>query len=259
MKTQNEMMTLVPQKLREIEKEFDVEVLWAIESGSRAWGFESPDSDFDVRFIYKHKPDFYLTLDKGRDVIELPIDETWDVSGWDLDKTLKLLFKSNPTLFEWLQSPIVYHQTDFIERIRKYAQTYFSEKKMLYHYLNTAKGNMQKYLLGEQVKPKKYFYALRPILACRWIEKYHTIPPILFDDLVQDLLPEEMKPHVAALLDLKINHPEETLISPLLPIQDYLEESIREIEAYIQTVKDEKQDISALNHFFLNELGITGQ
>ncbi len=115
--------------MREIEKEFDVEVLWAIESGSRAWGFESPDSDFDVRFIYKHKPDFYLALDKGRDVIELPIDETWDVSGWDLDKTLKLLFKSNPTLFEWLQSPIVYHQTDFIERIRQYAQTYFSEKK----------------------------------------------------------------------------------------------------------------------------------
>lgn len=155
MKTQNEMMTLVPQKLWEIEAKYDVEVLWAIESGSRAWGFESPDSDFDVRFIYKHKPGFYLALDKGRDVIELPIDETWDVSGWDLDKTLKLLFKSNPTLCEWLQSPIVYHQTDFIERIRQHAQTYFSEKKMLHHYLNTAKGQMQKYLLSEQVKPKK--------------------------------------------------------------------------------------------------------
>lgn len=256
MKTQNEMMTLVPQKLREIEAKYDVEVLWAIESGSRAWGFESPDSDFDVRFIYKHKPDFYLALDKGRDVIELPIDETWDVSGWDLDKTLKLLFKSNPTLFEWLQSPIVYRHSDFIERIRQQEQTYFSEKKMLHHYLNTAKGHMQKYLLSEQVKPKKYFYALRPILACRWIEKYHTIPPILFDDLVHDLLPEEMKPHVATLLDLKINHPEETLISPLLPIQDYLEESIREMEAYVQTVQEEKRDISSLNNFFLNELGM---
>lgn len=127
---------------------------------------------------------------------------------------------------------------------------------MLHHYLNTAKGHMQKYLLSEQVKPKKYFYALRPILACRWIEKYHTIPPILFDDLVQDLLPEEMKPHVATLLDLKINHPEETPILPLLPIQNYVEESIREIEAYIQTVQEEKRDISALNHFFLNEIGM---
>ncbi len=105
MQTQEEMNVLVPEKLAEIERDFDVKVLWAIESGSRAWGFESPDSDFDVRFIYKHKQDFYLRLNEQRDVIELPIDDTWDVSGWDLDKTLKLLYKSNPTLFEWLQSP----------------------------------------------------------------------------------------------------------------------------------------------------------
>ena len=97
MQTQEEMNVLVPEKLAEIERDFDVTVLWAIESGSRAWGFESPDSDFDVRFIYKHKQEFYLRLNEQRDVIELPIDDTWDVSGWDLDKTLKLLYKSNPT------------------------------------------------------------------------------------------------------------------------------------------------------------------
>ena len=169
MQTQEEMNVLVPEKLAEIERDYDVTVLWAIESGSRAWGFESPDSDFDVRFIYKHKRDFYLRLNERRDVIELPIDDTWDVSGWDLDKTLKLLYKSNPTLFEWLQSPIVYQQTDFIERIRPLANQYFSEKKMLYHYLNTARTQMNKYLSGDKVEPKKYFYALRPILACRWI------------------------------------------------------------------------------------------
>ena len=129
MQTQEEMNVLVPEKLAEIERDFDVTVLWAIESGSRAWGFESPDSDFDVRFVYKHKQDFYLSLNDHRDVIELPIDDTWDVSGWDLDKTLKLLYKSNPTLFEWLQSPIVYQQTDFIEHIRPLATQYFSEKK----------------------------------------------------------------------------------------------------------------------------------
>ena len=103
MQTQEEMNRLVPEKLREIEDTYGVTVLWAVESGSRAWGFESPDSDFDVRFIYKHKRPFYLQLNQERDVIELPIDDTWDVSGWDLDKTLKLLYKSNPTLFEWLQ------------------------------------------------------------------------------------------------------------------------------------------------------------
>ena len=126
-------------------------------------GFESPDSDFDVRFIYKHKEDFYLRLNDQRDIIELPIDDTWDVNGWDLDKTLKLLYKSNPTLFEWLQSPIVYQQTDFIERIHPLANQYFSEKKMLYHYLNTTRTQINKYLSGDKVRPKKYFYALRPI------------------------------------------------------------------------------------------------
>ncbi|EID26118.1 nucleotidyltransferase domain protein [Streptococcus oralis SK1074] len=129
MQTQEEVNVLVPEKLAEIERDYDVTVLWAIESGSRAWGFESPDSDFDVRFIYRQKQDFYLRLNDQRDVIELPIDDTWDVSGWDLDKTLKLLYKSNPTLFEWLQSPIVYQQTDFIERLRPLANQYFSEKK----------------------------------------------------------------------------------------------------------------------------------
>ena len=255
MQTQEEMNVLVPEKLAEIERDYGVRVLWAIESGSRAWDFESPDSDFDVRFIYKHKQDFYLRLNEQRDVIELPIDDTWDVSGWDLDKTLKLLYKSNPTLFEWLQSPIVYQQTDFIERIRPLANQYFSEKKMLYHYLNTARTQMNKYLSGDKVKPKKYFYALRPILACRWIEKYHSVPPILFDDLVKELLPDEMKEHVSRLLDIKVKGPEGMEIDPIMPIQYYIIKNIKELDAYVQSVREEKKDWKALNQFFLEELG----
>lgn len=254
MLTQEEMNRLVPEKLREIEKEYDITVLWAVESGSRAWGFASPDSDFDVRFIYQHNQDYYLKLNSGRDVIELPIDDTWDVSGWDLDKTLKLLYKSNPTLFEWMQSPIVYHQTDFIERLRPLAQQYFSEKKMLYHYLNTARNQMAKYLSGPKVKPKKYFYALRPVLACRWIEKYHSVPPILFDDLVTDLLPDDMKPHVSALLDIKVNGPEGMEIAPIQIIHDYLVQSIQELEELVATVKEETRDWEALNQFFIEEV-----
>lgn len=253
-KSQDEMSRLVPEKLREIEDQYDVKVLWAVESGSRAWGFESPDSDFDVRFIYCHKRDYYLQLNPERDVIELPIDDTWDVSGWDLDKALKLLYKSNPTLFEWLQSPIIYHQTDFIERIRPLADQYFSEKRTLYHYLNTAKNQMRTYLSDSKIKPKKYFYALRPILACRWIEKYQTIPPILFDDLVEELLPESMKPFVSNLLDIKMNGPEGMEIEPIQPLHEYLVQNIQEMEDYLQTVEDEKKDWSDLNCFFIDEL-----
>lgn len=255
MQTQEEMNRLVPEKLREIEDTYGVTVLWAVESGSRAWGFESPDSDFDVRFIYKHKRPFYLQLNQERDVIELPIDDTWDVSGWDLDKTLKLLYKSNPTLFEWLQSPIVYAQTDFIDRMRPLGDQYFSEKKMLHHYLNTAKNNYNRHLKGEQVKPKKYFYALRPILACRWIERYHSVPPIRFEELCEAVLPQEMKGHVEALLDIKMNGPEGLTIAPILAIQTYIEENIAELEAYVKTVTATHPDWKSLNQFFLEELG----
>lgn len=126
---------------------------------------------------------------------------------------------------------------------------------MLYHYLNTARTQMNKYLSGDKVKPKKYFYALRPILACRWIEKYHSVPPILFDDLVKELLPDEMKEHVSRLLDIKVKGPEGMEIDPIMPIQYYIIKNIKELDAYVQSVREEKKDWEALNQFFLEELG----
>ncbi|KZX05606.1 hypothetical protein A4221_04250 [Streptococcus oralis] len=126
---------------------------------------------------------------------------------------------------------------------------------MLYHYLNTARTQMNKYLSGNKVKPKKYFYALRPILACRWIEKYHSVPPILFDDLVKELLPDEMKEHVLRLLDTKVKEPEGMEIDPIMPIQYYIIKNIKELNAYVQSVREEKKEWEALNQFFLEELG----
>ena len=125
---------------------------------------------------------------------------------------------------------------------------------MLYHYLNTARTQMNKYLSGDKVKPKKYFYALRPILACRWIEKYHSVPPILFDDLVKELLPDEMKELVSRLLDIKVKGPEGMEIEPIEPIQDFIIKNIQELDDYIQSVTEEKKDWKALNQFFIEEL-----
>ena len=146
MQTQEKMNRLVPEKLHEIEEKYQVKVLWAVESGSRAWGFASPDSDFDVRFIYKRPRQEYLKLEKCRDVIELPIDDTWDVSGWDLDKALKLLYNSNPSLYEWMGSPICYCRTGFEERFQPLLKEYFSPRRMLGHYRNIAVRHMRDYL-----------------------------------------------------------------------------------------------------------------
>ncbi|CYU68462.1 nucleotidyltransferase domain-containing protein [Streptococcus suis] len=257
MHSQEEMMILVPQKLREIEEKYDVEVLWAVESGSRAWGFESPDSDFDVRFIYKRKAQDYLKLTPERDVIELPIDDTWDVNGWDLDKTLRLLAKSNPTLFEWLHSPIVYHRTDFVEKLAPLLETCLSEERMMYHYLSTAKGQMSKYLSGELVNPKKYFYALRPILACEWVKTFHTAPPVLFNELVQNCLPEDLKASVERLVAIKMASSEAAEMEPFQDIHAYLEKSIQELERYLTAQAiSHKVDWQVLNDFFLRELGM---
>jgi len=128
------MKEIIAAKIAELEKSEDVRVIHAVESGSRAWGFASPDSDYDVRFIYVHPKDFYLKLEKTKDVIEWQLDETLDISGWDLQKALRLLHVSNPTLFEWNNSPIVYKTTDEWAKISAEINDYFSVKSGLYHY-----------------------------------------------------------------------------------------------------------------------------
>ena len=97
----------------------------AVESGSRAWGFASTDSDYDVRFIYIRPRDFYLKLESTRDVIEIPIEGAFDINGWDLNKTLRLAYKSNPTLFEWSSSPVVYRDLNFCHRFRPILEVAF--------------------------------------------------------------------------------------------------------------------------------------
>ncbi len=255
MLSQEEMFRLVPEKLKEIENTYGVDVLYAAESGSRAWGFASPDSDFDVRFIYKRKRDSYLQLNPPRDVIELPVDDTWDVCGWDLDKTLKLLYKSNPTFYEWLGSPVCYWKSGFEKRILPITEEYFSVEKMLYHYLNTARHNIKDHLTGEEVHPKKYFYALRPILACEWVREKRTVPPVLFDSLVETVLPDSLDDEVSRLLDLKMNGPEKMLIPRVKALDEYLSERIRETDEYLnQLPKEPPGSWETLNKFFLSEI-----
>lgn len=248
------MKSTIAEELRKIEKEYNVEIIYAVESGSRAWDFASPDSDYDVRFIYKRKKNDYLKLEKTRDVIELPIDDVLDINGWDLDKTLRLLYKSNPTLFEWLASPIVYKNTASAERLKKISEEYFYPKPSLYHYLNMARNNYREYLKGEMVKAKKYFYVIRPILACQWILHKGIAPPILFSELAAEELPPELKSDIDYLLDIKMNNPEMKLIPKIQILNDYIEKSIEEISSKIEKLEDSVKSMDSLNEFFLNEI-----
>lgn len=247
------MRNEILKRLAQIEKAENVRILIAVESGSRAWGFASPDSDYDVRFIYVRPKDEYLRLQKRRDVIELPLSHELDINGWDLNKTLRLLHKSNPTLFEWFSSPIVYLKTNFAVRFQSTMGRYFSSKRGLYHYISMASGNYREYLKSDMVKAKKYFYVLRPVLACRWILDNGTPPPMLFSELVNSELTPELLPEVERLLDLKINSPEVRMIPKREALNKYLESSIEEIKRTVAALPEtSKNGWEELNDLFLS-------
>ena len=242
----------IQQKLTEIEQKENVTILHAVESGSRAWGFASPDSDYDVRFIYVRRKDDYLRLEKTSDVIEWQLDETLDINGWDLQKALILLHKSNPTLFEWNSSPIVYRTTDYWERIQGVINGFFMDKAGLYHYLSMAKGNFREYLKGETVRLKKYFYVLRPVLAARWITKRHCPPPMLFTELADAMLDPSMRTEIDRLLELKMQTPEIGNGAQIPALNAYLERTIAELENYVAQLSQEREnDWQQLDRIFL--------
>lgn len=248
---------IIPAKLDEIETREKVNVIHCIESGSRAWGFASPDSDYDVRFIYIRPVEYYLRLDKTRDVIEWQLDDTLDINGWDLQKALRLLHSSNPTLFEWNSSPIVYKTTPEWGRISAVIDHYFQKKTGLHHYLSTAKSNYREYLKSDMVKIKKYFYVLRPVLACRWILEKQTPPPMRFSELANACLDQSLMPAVSDLLRLKMETPEIGLGPRIDVINEYLDSSIEEIDHLLQTYpSDEKITWDELNRLFLLTVGI---
>lgn len=218
----------IMEQLRRIESEEQVKILYACESGSRAWGFPSRDSDYDVRFIYIRPVDWYVSIFDRRDVIERPISCLLDINGWDMKKALLLFRKSNPPLLEWLHSPIRYMESPAAERIRSIAGDAFSPRSCIYHYLHMAKRNYREYLQGDLINIKKYFYVLRPILACEWTEKRGTMAPVAFPQLVRAILPEdsELKRVILHLLERKIAGDEMDLEPRIEPINAYIEEKI---------------------------------
>ena len=241
----------IQRKLDEIEEKENVRILHCAESGSRAWGFASPDSDYDVRFIYIRKTEDYLRLCPLRDVIEWQLDDTFDINGWDIIKALRLLLKSNPTFFEWKNSPVVYRTCDEWQSAGDIFDEYFSLRSGVNHYLNTAKNNYKAYLQGESVKLKKYFYVLRPVLAAKWILDTKTPPPVLFYKLAQEELDSRISREVEELLEMKKISSELGESSRIEKLHSYLEEEIASIEKSLTMLPhDSFADTEKLDRLF---------
>lgn len=239
--------------LRRLEADHDVKVLFACESGSRGWGFASPDSDYDVRFIYVNRLSWYLTVEPGRDVIEQPISGDLDVNGWDLRKTLQLLRQSNPTLLEWLRSPIVYcEEANAAAQLRSLAEEGFSAVRGYHHYVSMAKKNFREHLRGEEVRYKKYLYVLRPLLAARWIRDGRGAPPMRFAALAEATLDDRLLlDEINRLLDVKMRAGEAATSPRWNGIHEFIE---RELEvAAAQVLLDSSSPDATKLDAFLKE------
>ncbi len=249
----------VLERLDQIEREENVTIFLAVESGSRAWGFPSRDSDYDVRFLYVRERDWYLSIDPElrRDVIERPIDDKLDISGWDLRKGLKLLRKSNPPLLEWLVSPIVYREkTGIAPKFRELLPIYYSPRASLHHYLNMAQGNYKEYLQTDTVRTKKYFYVLRPLLAIKWVEADLGPVPMEFGHLVDRLVDDpSLRREIDELL-LRKRSGDELDSGPRIPIFNaFIEAELNRMESIHVEHVGEKPEIESLNRFFRWAIG----
>jgi predicted nucleotidyltransferase len=221
--------------LDRIEKDHNVKIILACESGSRAWGFPSIDSDYDVRFIYVNKKDWYLSIADKRDVIELIVDEVLDINGWDLKKSLQLMRKSNSPLLEWISSPIQYYVwPEAYDRLIKLSEKAFMPESSCHHYLSMAKKKVEQVKGDGRVKLKTLMYAIRPILRCEWIVKNMEQPPMHIDNLLAEVTGDlHFKDQVIQLIAQKKGQTEGFTVERIENIQKYLTKKIIELQDII--------------------------
>lgn len=240
------------------ERDHRVRVVLALESGSRAWGFPSPDSDYDVRFVYAHPADWYLSVDleERSDVIETTLPGDIDLVGWDLRKSLRLFWKSNPTFVEWIQSPLIYIDRGTFRRSALHLlPRLYSCESGIHHYRNMASTNFRGYLRADTVPLKKYFYVLRPLLAIRWLEKHGCAPPTRFHDLLGLLADQpELVTDVERLLALKQKTHELGVATQIPTINAFIERELERIAVIIPTKTVRTDPLAELNALFHSTL-----
>lgn len=222
-------------RLKEIEDKYGIEILFACESGSRAWGFPSTDSDYDVRFIYKRKKDHYMSIFEESTELGFSIVDDLDFVGWDIKKVFLLLYKSNVTPFEWSQSPIVYCEKEgFRTYIKSVFPDFYIAKRHIHHYIGIVRGRMDVSSF-EEMKLKSFFYTMRSLLSAYWNMKFGTYAPMEFEPLTT-LLPDKIKVYCKELMGLKLEVDESFVFSLSDELKTFIIELQTKIWAYADTL-----------------------
>jgi predicted nucleotidyltransferase len=244
------MKKIIQEKLQHIAAEHNIRILYACESGSRAWGFPSPDSDYDVRFIYCRNAKDYLSIAPQADHLSFPISNELDIYGWDLSKTLRLAYRSNTTPFEWLQSPIVYAEESlFRAELFDLCKHYFSRRSNTHHYLGIARGAMETISPDGNIKIKKLFYVLRPLLAAKWCVVKNSVAPMAIAPLMT-LLPGELRERVKTLIQEKSTKAEGCTITPDPLLMDWIKNTEEECSILSGDFSKEYFKTNLLDNFF---------
>ena len=246
------MKTKILNKLKQIEQEKGIKILFAVESGSRAWGFASPDSDWDIRFVYVHEKNWYLNLWKKKDTIQFMTEDLLDGSGWDLKKALKLMAKSNASFLGWLDSPIIYMGANNLLQMKNLAIKNHNPVSIFHHYHNMSK-KFNDLKTEEEINLKSLFYALRTALCAKWVIEKKSIPPTQFQDLLI-LVGESYKTQIQELLEIKRKFGEKYFkkinSSFLLSLKTIIDEN----EVKKDLIKHKNVNYDDFNAFFIKNL-----
>jgi len=240
-------------KLDEIEAKRKVKILYACETGSKAWGFPSPDSDYDVRFIYMHERDWYLSLGDRKDTIE-HMDGDLDVTGWDLKKSLILLNKSNVSLIERFQSPIEYYSVEGVKKdFKKLIETYYSPIAVFFHHYSLANKFWEEIKEERTYKLKSWFYLIRSLLSCNWIVNDKSVLPMHIEGLMK-YSPEDANVELRKLIQLKSTVGEKYLHKKDSQLNDWIAGLFSMLETKKNGLSVNQENMTILNDFFLKKM-----
>lgn len=249
------MDAIIRARLTEIEQREQIRIIWAVEAGSRAWGFSSPNSDYDVRFVYIRDKKEYLRLEEIRDSIDAQQDELLDIEGWDLRRVLRMVYRSAPEVYEWFASPTIYRSTPEAAELQKILPEYFSIKKCAQNYIHLAGMDFRTYFRDDEVWLVKYFYLIRQMLQAKWMLEEKCIPPMLFEELVREKLEEEWKDYILELLQQKKSTSELGKAQRNKRLIDYLEQSIGRMQREVRAMEgEERKSWERLNRYFYSVL-----
>ena len=243
--------------LHDLERKHGIRNLLAVSYGSRSFGYASAESDWDVRFIYVHRPEWYFSIAKTEDSVKLILDdEDIDMEGYDLKKALTLLSRTNPNESDWLHAKdYLIVDDDFLHAMQAFEAQCYNPHHAMYHFYSIALKHSQRYL-EKEVTLKRFVYYMRGLLSCRWMEEHGSHPPVIVDELIDATIAdnEAVREKAHHLLELKRTGRSHDMAIVDAQLAGYMFDLQKYYEQLLSKFKDIKPqaDLQAMSKWLMN-------